>query len=292
MSTVKTLKTLKAPKAPVKAPKPPKPPVQRKKKKKKQSSLPFLIALGVMGAVGLLVLYVELFAEKKQPVWPEGHSVVLGKSLLGVDVSRYQRKVDWQKVKENDVSFAFIKATEGAKLKDSYFGRNWENTIKAGIIRGAYHFYLPHVKPDVQARNYISTVTLQPGDLPPVLDVEVRGRKPLNHLRGDLKEWLVLVERAYGVKPILYTGYSFYKDYLEGYFDEYPLWIAHYDVPELAIQRNERTLLSFWQHTDKGVIDGIEGTVDCNIFYGSRQELRKVCLQPKEVQERATGAAL
>ena len=290
MSTVKTphpMKAIRTPKA-IPAPKVPRAAPKRKKPKKQQPKLPFWIGLGVVASIGLLVLYVEFFTEKKQPVWPEGHSP-LGNTILGIDVSKYQRKINWEKVRENDVSFAFIKATEGQKLKDSHFERNWEKTREVGIIRGAYHFYLPSVKPDVQARNFTETVRLQAGDLPPVLDVEVRGKQPLNHFRGDLKEWLVLVERAYGVKPIIYTGYSFYKDYLEGYFDEYTLWIAHYNVKELALQRSDRTLLSFWQHTDRGVIEGITGPVDCNIFYGSKQEIRKLCLQPKETPK--TGKA-
>ena len=282
-----SIKKIKKPAARAKAPakrttapkKSSKPRNPRGKKKQQKSSRPFWLGVAVLAAIAMVVVYVEFFVDRKQPVWPEGHSP-MGNSLLGVDVSRYQRKVDWEKVKANDVSFAFLKATEGAKLKDSYFERNWESTGEAGIIRGAYHFYLPHVKPDVQAKNFISTVALGPGDLPPVLDVEVRGKMPLNHFRGDLKEWLVKVERAYGSKPIIYTGYSFYKDYLEGYFDEYPLWIAHYNVKELALKRDERTLLSFWQHTDKGVIDGIKGSVDCNIFYGSMRELKSFCIQP------------
>jgi lysozyme len=286
MSTVKSahpLKAIRTPKAP-QAPKVPRAAPKRKKpKKKQQSKLPFWIGLGVVAAIGMLVLYVEFFTEKKQPIWPEGHSP-LGNTILGIDVSKYQRKIDWEKVRNNDVSFAFIKATEGEKLKDSHFSRNWEQTQQVGIIRGAYHFYRPSVKPDVQARNFIESVVLEPGDLPPVLDVEVRGRQELNHFRGDLKEWLVRVERAYGVKPIIYTGFSFYKDYLEGYFDEYPLWIAHYNVKELKMQRTDRTLLSFWQHTDNGVIDGIKGAVDCNIFYGSKQEIRKLCLPPKPIK--------
>ncbi|WP_299707778.1 glycoside hydrolase family 25 protein [uncultured Pontibacter sp.] len=283
MSTVKSphpIKAIRTPKA-AQAPKVPRPAPKRKKPKKKQSKLPFWIGLGVLAAIGMLVLYVEFFTEKKQPVWPEGHSP-LGNTILGIDVSKYQRKINWEKVRDNDVSFAFIKATEGVKLKDSQFERNWEETQQVGIIRGAYHFYRPNVAPGEQARNFIETVVLQPGDLPPVLDIEVRGRQPLNHLRGDLKEWLVLVERAYGVKPIIYTGYSFYKDYLEGYFDEYPLWIAHYNVKELKMQRTERAQLSFWQHTDKGAIDGIKGPVDCNIFYGSKQEIRKLCLPDRD----------
>ncbi|WP_299826500.1 glycoside hydrolase family 25 protein [uncultured Pontibacter sp.] len=256
-----------------------KPSKPRGKKKKTKSARPFWIGVAFLVAIAMGVLYVEFLREEEQPIWPEGHSP-MGNSVLGVDVSRYQRKINWEKVKENDVSFAFIKATEGVKLQDSFFERNWEKTAEAGILRGAYHFYLPHLKPDVQAKNFINTVTLAPGDLPPVLDVEVRGRMPLNHFRGDLKEWLVLVERKYGVKPIIYTGHSFYKDYLEGYFDEYPLWIAHYNVRELTLQKTDRTLLSFWQHTDKGVIEGIKGHVDCNIFYGSLRELKTLCIQP------------
>ncbi|MBW7466703.1 glycoside hydrolase family 25 protein [Pontibacter aydingkolensis] len=259
--------------------KPSKPRKPRGKKKPQKSTRPFWIGIAVLAAIAVVVLYVEFFGVKRQAAWPEGHSP-MGSTLLGIDVSRYQQKINWEKVKENDVSFAFLKATEGAKLKDSFFERNWENTGKTGIIRGAYHFYLPNVSPDLQAKNFISTVTLGPGDLPPVLDVEVRGKMPLNHFRGDLKEWLVKVERKYGAKPIIYTGYSFYKDYLEGYFDEYPLWIAHYNVQELKLKRDARTLLSFWQHTDRGAIEGIKGSVDCNVFYGSMRELKSFCIQP------------
>ena len=134
------------------------------------------------------------------------------------------------------------------------------------------------MKPQLQAENFISTVTLRAGDLPPVLDVEVRGRRPVEQFREELKVWLQLVEEAYGVKPILYTGYAFYKDYLDGHFDDYHLWIAHYDVPELRLEKSSRRKLAFWQHTDGGAIKGIEGIVDCNVFYGSMRELRSVCL--------------
>ncbi|GGG04612.1 glycoside hydrolase family 25 protein [Pontibacter amylolyticus] len=284
MSTVKTpapLKPIKTPRKATQAPKAPRAAPKRKKGKKKQSKLPFWIGVGVVAAIGLLVLYVEFFREKEQPIWPEGHSP-LGNTILGIDVSKYQRKINWEKVRDNDVSFAFLKATEGVKLKDSHYERNWEGTQEVGIIRGAYHFYRPNVSPEEQARNFIQTVVLQPGDLPPVLDVEVRGKQPLNHFRGDIKEWLVHVERAYGVKPIIYTGYSFYKDYLEGFFDEYTLWIAHYNVKELQMQRTDRALLSFWQHTDRGVIEGIRGPVDCNIFYGTKKDILKLCIQPSE----------
>lgn len=242
------------------------------KKASKPSPYKFWTGLAALVTLVLVVLYVELFVEKRKSAWPEGYSV------YGVDVSHYQQEIDWQQVRENEVSFAFVKATEGRTIRDKQFSNNWAGAGEAGIMRGAYHFYIPHLKPEVQAANFISTVKLTSGDLPPVLDVEVRGRKPVAQLREDLKVWLRLVEEAYGVKPILYTGYSFYIDYLDGHFDDYHLWIAHYNVTKLQLEKSSRRKLAFWQHTDGGAIKGIDGIVDCNVFYGSMRELRSVCL--------------
>ncbi|MCC9135040.1 glycoside hydrolase family 25 protein [Pontibacter silvestris] len=253
-------------------------PVKRNKRKepKKQQS-PVLFWVGLAGFVGLVlfVLYFEIFVEKKKPIWPEGYSV------YGIDVSHYQRDIDWEKVRLNEVAFAFLKATEGKSLRDKNFMQNWQNAREAGIIRGAYHFYRPHVKPEKQAEHFIATVPLEPGDLPPVLDVEVKGLKSKKKLREDLQVWLALVEEAYGAKPIIYTNYKFYVDNLQGYFDDYHLWIAHYKVPKPRLERNDTVKLAFWQHTDAGAVDGIEGIVDCNVFYGSMRELRSVCIKEK-----------
>lgn len=249
--------------------------VKRKKQKQQKSPVLFWIGLAGLVTLVLLVLCFELFVEKKKPVWPEGHSV------YGVDVSHYQRDIDWEKVRLNEVAFAFLKATEGKSLLDKKFKHNWQKSGEAGIIRGAYHFYRPHVSPEKQAEHFIATVELEPGDLPPVLDVEVKGLKSKEKLQNDLQVWLQLVEEAYGVKPIIYTNYKFYVDYLQGRFNDYHLWIAHYKVPKLLLERSDSVKLAFWQHTDAGVVDGIEGIVDCNVFYGNMRELRNVCIKEK-----------
>ncbi|ARS34517.1 glycoside hydrolase family 25 protein [Pontibacter actiniarum] len=250
--------------------------VRTAKPRKKQQQQPprrFWAGLAILLGIILLVLYVEYFVDKPEPVWPEGHTV------YGVDVSHYQKEVDWQKVRENEVVFAFVKATEGVSLKDRKYEENWAGAGAAGIIRGAYHFYLPYLNPEEQAQHFVSSVQLQSGDLPPVLDVEVRGRKPVAQLRQDLKVWLEKVENAYGIKPIIYTNFKFYEDYLAGHFDSYPLWIAHYRVPRLQIEKSNTRKLAFWQHTDGGSIEGITGSVDCNVFYGSMRDLRGVCIK-------------
>src|SRR5690606_30109782 len=98
-------------------------------------------------------------------------------TIYGIDVSYYQGKIDWPKVKamEEDgvkVTFAFIKATEGLLSVDPYFQRNWREAPKAGIKVGAYHFFRPKKSGLWQANFFLQTVSLEKGDLPPVVDIE------------------------------------------------------------------------------------------------------------------------
>jgi lysozyme len=208
--------------------------------------------------------------------WPRGHEV------RGVDVSRYQTHVEWPKVRQNNISFAFIKATEGFHRQDELFAAHWEESGAAGVRRGAYHFFRPNQMALPQALNFILAVKLQGGDLPPVLDVETLGDTRPEKLREGIQVWLDVVEAHYKVKPILYTNYDYYRQYLEGHFDDYPLWIAHYQVPRLHIAPGPGKKLKFWQHTDRGDVGGIQGRVDCNVFYGSLAELRELCLPEAE----------
>ncbi|WP_051359803.1 glycoside hydrolase family 25 protein [Adhaeribacter aquaticus] len=205
--------------------------------------------------------------------WPKGNVV------RGIDVSKYQTHVNWQTVKNFRIKFAFIKATEGFYQQDELFEAHWEESGKAGLLRGAYHFYRPNQPAALQAINFISVIDLEGGDLPPVLDVETIGNKSPEKLREGVKNWLHFVERVYGVKPIIYTNYSFYRDYLANYFPDHLFWIAHYHVPKLLLNPAENTRIKFWQHTDEGAIPGIKGRTDCNIFYGSYTDLQALLLK-------------
>ncbi len=199
----------------------------------------------------------------------------------GIDVSRHQRNIDWEavsKMKHRDIefSFAFIKASEGRTVVDNYFKENWKEAKESGLMRGAYHFFRPHLTADEQAALFFKMVPkLEKGDLPPVLDIELRGSCPPARLKKNLKRWLVLTEKKYGMVPILYTNYGFYKQYLTGSeFKKYPLWIAHYKTPDLNVKLNN---WQFWQHTDKGRVNGIKGTVDINVFKGELNDLQALC---------------
>jgi lysozyme len=201
--------------------------------------------------------------------------------LHGIDVSRHQRNIDWEavsKMNHNDIgiSFAFIKASEGRTVVDEYFDDNWDKAKENGIMRGAYHFYRPHLTADEQASLFFRQVPkLAKGDLPPVLDIEMRGSCPPARLKKNLKRWLVLVEKRYGMTPILYTNYGFYKSYLTGKeFKKYPLWVAHYRTPDINYKVSE---WHFWQHSDHGHVNGIRGGVDFNVFNGDIEDLKKLC---------------
>jgi lysozyme len=204
-----------------------------------------------------------------------------GFAVHGIDVSHYQSYINWDTVAAQDITFAFVKATEGEMLQDTMFCENWDAMKNAGIKRGAYHFYRPSISPVVQAQNYIELVQKEYGDLPPVLDIEVTGDIPILQLIANLQIWLYLIEIQYNIKPIIYTNINFYNRYLAGHFDNYPLWIARYNDREPSLACGSPW--HFWQYGNRGRIKGIHGNVDFNVFYGSTYQLEEICLTPKTV---------
>lgn len=203
--------------------------------------------------------------------------------LHGIDVSKFQGKIDWQRVRRMrltdqglPLTFAFIKATEGRSLADRAFRKNWEGAKRAGLRRGAYHFYLPFRDPVEQANHFVKTVRLERGDLAPVLDIEVNALKPDADIVRDLGIWLRLVEAHYGIRPIIYTNPHFYRKFIRGHFDDYPLWLADYSRDRLEGYPSGQVY--FWQHSKRGWCEGIGGPVDFNAFLFDEDELEELCL--------------
>ncbi len=193
-----------------------------------------------------------------------------GYKIHGIDVSRYQRTVNWKEVKEMQdgdvkIGFVFIKATEGIGSVDDQFRRNWLNAEEQNICKGAYHFFIAGKSGKKQARNFVQIVNLKKGDLPPVLDIEEAYGIAPAEIKNEVSEWLAAVEKQYEIKPVIYTNIDFYKNYLQNYFDDYPIWIAHYLQPEKP--RIERAW-SFWQYNERGRVNGIKTPVDFNVFSG------------------------
>ncbi|RZK59852.1 MAG: glycoside hydrolase family 25 protein [Pedobacter sp.] len=202
-------------------------------------------------------------------------------TVHGIDVSYYQGKIDWTKVKamEDDdvkITFAFIKATEGLLSVDPYFQRNWREAPKAGLKVGAYHFFRPKRSGLWQANFFLQTANFEKGDLPPVVDIESLDGVSPEKMRKELNAFIIQVEEKTKVKPIIYTGLRFYKDHLLGYYDKYPFWVAHYHQPKLKLANNA---YKFWQHSDKARINGINHVVDFNAFNGDSLAFSKILIQ-------------
>ena len=198
--------------------------------------------------------------------------------IHGIDVSKYQQSISWDAVKQMQVQhirigFAFIKATEGVNNTDAQFKRNWKRSKDANVTRGAYHFFIASKDGGLQAKNFIRRVELESADLPPVLDVEQNFGTSATQLRREVKEWLEITEQYYGVQPIIYTNVDFYDRYLKGYFDHYPLWVAHYLQPHKP--RISRGWV-FWQHSEQGRVNGIIPKVDFNVFNGDSLQFRSL----------------
>jgi lysozyme len=218
----------------------------------------------------------------------ESTPLLAGYSVHGIDVSAYQGRIDWPQVARQHVRFAFIKASEGATMRDTRFRRNWREARAAGILSGAYHYFQPNRAGQTQASLFIGTVPIRPGDLPPVLDVEAPRFHDVAEMRREVRAWLTAVEAHYQVRPILYSNYAFYRRYLAGHFDDYPLWLAHYEVARPTLPA-ERWII--WQHSDEAYVPGIRGAVDFNVFQGSYAALQALRVAPAPAApKKAAGA--
>ncbi len=201
---------------------------------------------------------------------------------FGIDISHYQREKDlkWDSLSVGNrtlpIEFVVMRATMGNRSADKNFQKFWTKAKEHKKIRGAYHFYRADEDPVFQANNFLAQVKLESGDLPPILDIEkIPKRKSKEALIKDLKIWCKIVEEAYGKKPIIYTYYYYYKDYIKGEFEDYPLWLANYnDVPAPAPTDD----WDFWQFTENGIVYGINSKVDVDIYNGSLWSLQRLTI--------------
>lgn len=123
----------------------------------------------------------------------------------GIDVSHYNI-VDWQSVKENNITFCYIKATEGTSFKDKKCMTHVYNAQKAGLKIGLYHYYRTDMDVKQQLANFKSVYSNVNLDLIPVIDVESKGNTFTTETNKHLKELVKAFENEFGVKPMIYYG--------------------------------------------------------------------------------------
>ncbi len=196
--------------------------------------------------------------------------------LEGIDVSSYNGSIDWQAVKNAGITFAFIKASQGGDAVDRFFGTNLAHCRAVGIVPGVYHFYRHDVDPAAQAAHFLHIIgQLQPGDLPPTIDVEAPGDGggPINYSVTEVVHrigvFLNAVHTATGRNCIIYTYPYVWRELIgnsNAFAATNPLWIAHYGVQQPALVGGWPNY-TFWQYTDSGAVPGV-GHVDRDRFNG------------------------
>lgn len=195
----------------------------------------------------------------------------------GIDVSHHQGAIDWPAVGRERVAFAFLKASEGADLRDPRFAENWAGAGGTGIPRGAYHFFTFCAPGGPQAENFLAALGGAIGELPPVADVEFTGNcrrwESIERIRAELGIFLSRVEEATGRRPLLYLTRTSHARIVAGHFRDHGLWVRHvFGVP--SQRRYGRWL--FWQFSHDGRVAGIEKRVDLNVFHGSPAEFERL----------------
>lgn len=209
-------------------------------------------------------------------------------TVPGIDVSYWNSGIDWPKVRATGQRFVFAKATEGDFYADPSFAANWSGAKAAGLLRGAYHFFRANIDGKKQAKKFIDYVnkTKDDGELPHVLDLETQDGQNNARIIARAKDWLDEVEAAFGKKPIIYSGMYFLQDYFSEagggppkWAKDYPLWLAQY--PNTYVDGQQPHLprgwfkWTFWQYSEKGLLNGINANVDLNVFNGTLEELYK-----------------
>jgi lysozyme len=199
-----------------------------------------------------------------------------GPTLRGIDVSIYQGVIDWPKVKTSGVTFAFIRVSDGVGGPDRNFATNWANARAAGVIRGVYQFFREDEDPVAEADLLLDMMgTLEPDDLPPVIDVETADGQSQATVVDHIGKWLDRIETATGRKAIIYAGLYSWPS-LAGGSDAYvdhALWIPQYG-PTCPSLPAPWTNWAFFQYSDTMSIDGIDGNVDGDYFNGDLKALQ------------------
>lgn len=177
----------------------------------------------------------------------------------GIDVSRFQDTINWKKVAANkSIRFVYVKASEGATIRDPMYAYNMRKARAEGLLVGSYHVYSSRTTAYQQFYNFKSVVGKTKQDIVPVLDIEAVHCDRLYMKRVD--KLLELLEHEYGVKPMIYTSEKLYYTHFNlPKYKKYHFFIANY-------KKEPSMPYTIWQYTQQGKQRGIMGYVDFSRF--------------------------
>ena len=228
----------------------------------------------ILACAAIVAGYLVLTPDVKAPRAPEPPACETGETVPGIDVSYYQQRIAWKRVRRAGMRFAFIRVSDGTTVSDPRFAANWAGARRAGLMRGAYQYFRPEESAIAQADLLIAALARDRGELPPVIDLETDGGLTPAQLQDRARVWVARVRDRLGVEPIVYTGPEFWRARARGAdLTAQPLWIAHY-TSSCPTVPSPWTAWTFWQHSDRGRVRGIAGRVDLSVFAGTMRDLQ------------------
>lgn len=199
-----------------------------------------------------------------------------GNSRVGIDVSKWNGEIDWDKVQNAGVEFAIIRAgyrgsVTGSLVEDPYFAANMKGAAASGVPVGVYFFTqaVNEVEAVEEASAVLQLVREYQLEYPIFIDTEGAGGN--GRADGLDAETRTLVCEAFcrtienaGYTAGVYGSRNWYNNnlYTDRLDSDYCIWLAEYRSVPLY-----QGYYQMWQYTSKGSVDGISGNVDMNISY-------------------------
>lgn len=204
--------------------------------------------------------------------------------IAGIDVSKHNGVIDFEKVRDDDYQFVFIKATEGKTYTDDLFSTNYRKARDAGLAVGAYHFFRKNRTGKEQADNLLAAIGDKPLDLPIVIDLEDDWGNGATISRETAVQRVLemiglLHDKGYDV--MIYTNLDGYEKYYKGMLGDCDLWLCSFTSPDLLSHLPHR----IQQISHEGSVNGVDGKVDLNVWRGSKREWKRYLEQVKHPTE-------
>ena len=216
----------------------------------------------------------EGFEEAKEESEPfVEESVDLGNGSIGIDVSKYNKDINWEEVRASGIEFAIIRigyrgSSSGVLVVDPYFMKNLEGARAAGMKIGVYFFtQAVNVTEAVEEASAVTTlVSAQDLQLPVFMDVESSGGRAdvldVKTRTEVINAFCRTLENA-GYPAGVYLNKRWYESKIDSSaLEGWKLWLARYKASEPGIP------CDCWQYTSKGSVDGIVGNVDLDVNFG------------------------
>ena len=186
--------------------------------------------------------------------------------VRGIDVSHHQGAITWDRVADDGISFAYLKATEGSTFTDPRLTANWAGAKRAGLEVGGYHYFTLCSPPEAQADHFVATLNALGADrrsLPPVVDLELIGNcdppPERSAVLASATTFIERVEAATGRKVVVYFHPDFEAKYSLVDALDRRLWVRRVGPTPPPGE------WWMWQRSDRTRVAGIATPVDLDV---------------------------